>query len=65
VGAGAGIDHPPIARVPLSGSHEPEIVDEGRSATHSDAPLTIAEAKRRLAQTFGVDPESVKITIEA
>jgi hypothetical protein len=31
----------------------------------SDAPLTIGEAKRRLALTFGVAPESVKITIEA
>ena len=29
------------------------------------ASLTIAEAKRRLALTFGVDPSSVRITIEA
>lgn len=29
------------------------------------APLTIAEAKRRLALAFGVTPENVKITIEA
>lgn len=29
------------------------------------APLTIPEAKRRLAEAFGVSPENVKITIEA
>ncbi|MFO1069692.1 MAG: hypothetical protein U1E14_14325 [Geminicoccaceae bacterium] len=30
-----------------------------------EAPLTIAEAKRRLAQTLGVDPSSIRITVEA
>ena len=30
----------------------------------TEAPLTIAEAKKRLALSFGVDPEKVKITIE-
>jgi len=35
--------------------NEPE-VDEG--------PLTIPEAKRRLAKTLGVDPSNIKITIE-
>jgi hypothetical protein len=34
-------------------------------AFDSDPPLTIAEAKRRLALTFGVKPENVKITVEA
>jgi len=28
-------------------------------------PLTIAQAKTRLAQTLGVDPGSIKITVEA
>jgi len=35
------------------------------SAPHQEAPLTIAEAKRRLAQSLGVDPEKIKIVIEA
>ena len=66
VGAGAGLDHPPIARVPLSGQTKPKgDGDEEVSAPQLNAPLTIAEAKRRLALTFAVDPESVKITIEA
>lgn len=66
VGAGAGLDHPPIARVPLSDATKPEGDDDGEvPAPQSSAPLTIVEAKRRLALTFGVDPESVKITIEA
>jgi hypothetical protein len=64
VGGGAGLDHPPIARVRLN----PE-----ESNSHNDAsepgdrhkPLTIAEAKRRLATSLGVDPSSIKITVEA
>jgi hypothetical protein len=66
VGGGAGLDHPPIARVPL----EPEESDsdamgEARDVDKNDKPLTIAEAKRRLAMTLGVDPSSIKITVEA
>lgn len=34
-------------------------------APHANARLMIAEVKRRLADTFGVDQERVKITIEA
>jgi hypothetical protein len=67
VGAGAGLKHPPFATVPLEQSvfaaKDEEVADE---AVHSDdAPLTIAEAKRRLALTFGVDPSNIKITVEA
>jgi hypothetical protein len=66
VGGGAGLDHPPIARVPLepeeSGSH---LIDETKDLDNGDKPLTIAEAKRRLAMTLGVDPSSIKITVEA
>jgi hypothetical protein len=69
VGAGAGLDHPPIARVPL----EPESDSSSASGSgpgtvirdSDNQPLTIAEAKRRLAVTFGVDPSSIKITVEA
>lgn len=35
---------------------------EGRSAL---GQLTIAEAKERLAQTFGVDPTQIEITVRA
>ena len=60
VGAGAGIAHPPIARVPLDSP------GSGSSETQRDEePLNIAEAKTRLARTLGVDPANIKITIEA
>ena len=49
-----------------------EVDDWVRSATErasigdaNDGPLTIAEAKSRLARTLGVDPTSIKITVEA
>jgi hypothetical protein len=64
VGAGAGLKFPPIATVPLK-------LDGVEAATNSEAPkeelspLTIADAKRRLAITFGVDPANIKITVEA
>jgi hypothetical protein len=59
VGGGAGNDHPPIARVPL----DPEDSDEDTDG--KERPLTIAEAKRRLALTLGVDPSHIRITVEA
>jgi hypothetical protein len=62
VGAGIGLKHPPMAVVPL------EAGDEAKPRpVHSapdDGPLTIPEAKRRLALTFGVSPENIKITVE-
>jgi hypothetical protein len=77
VGAGIGIKFPPVARIPLLGE-TPDEVDEDDLAeaadlTHEpaatqfrveDGPLTIPEAKRRLALTFGVDPSAIKITVE-
>ena len=63
VGGGAGLDHAPIARVPLE-PHDLSVALEMK-ADNKDMPLTIAEAKRRLAITFGVDPSSIKITVEA
>jgi hypothetical protein len=79
VGAGAGLDHPAIARVPLqpqelTGSAEPEGVadheaeggqSKSKGAHTEEKPLTINEAKRRLALSLGVDPSNVKITVEA
>ncbi|AMY03261.1 hypothetical protein AB0V79_09060 [Mesorhizobium ciceri] len=62
VGAGAGLKYPPIASVPLDGRAD---VDLGEDAPAEDeGPLTIAEAKRRLAMTFGVDPSAIKIIVE-
>jgi hypothetical protein len=69
VGAGAGLKHPAIATVPL----EPEFLTKLKSAAASEpqaapqdeAPLTIAEAKRRLALSLGVDPSNIRITVEA
>lgn len=73
VGAGAGLTFPPIAMVPLT----PELIaaieetsDADEAETHAieeteEAPLSIAEAKRRLAKTLGVDPANIKITVEA
>ncbi|MEJ1938604.1 hypothetical protein WDZ92_51065, partial [Nostoc sp. NIES-2111] len=67
VGAGAGLANPAIARISLDG-YVPALksgVGHGEADEDEEAPLTIAEAKRRLALNFGVDPSSVKITIEA
>jgi hypothetical protein len=73
IGAGAGLKYPAIATVPLS----PELIAAAEATsvereTKSDAataaaeaPLSIAEAKRRLAVTLGVDPANIKITVEA
>ncbi|KRR29110.1 hypothetical protein [Bradyrhizobium retamae] len=65
VGAGAGNKYPPFAKVPLDAaaliSAESEVDEEESKA---DEGLTIAEAKRRLGITFGVDPSSIKIIVE-
>lgn len=64
VGAGAGLSHPPIARVPLT--VQSEAVERNADSSNfelNEAPLTIPEAKRRLAQSFGVSEDSIKITI--
>jgi len=66
VGGGAGLDHPPIARVPLEPvESDSEVIVEAKDMDNRDRPLTIAEAKRRLAMSLGVDPSSIKITVEA
>ena len=74
VGAGVGLKFPPIATVALSPESEvtadPSASDnDGDNDLISNSPdevtLSIAEAKRRLAATFGVDPSCIKITVEA
>lgn len=68
VGAGAALKFPAIATVPFSPDYvqtaENEAAEADDLADVGDAPLTIAEAKRRLAFTFGVDPSKIKITVE-
>ncbi len=60
VGAGAGIAHPPIVRVPLDSRGT-----GGTETQRDEEPLNIAEAKTRLARTLGVDPANIRITVEA
>ena len=70
VGAGAGLTNQAIYRAPLE-KPRPEVQDEeARSAEAAQTEaargeLTIDEAKRGLAATFGIDPSNVKIVIEA
>lgn len=74
VGAGAGLEFPPIATVALSPESQitadhSDTDSKGDTGLISHSPdeatLSIVEAKRRLAATFGVDPSSIKITVEA
>jgi hypothetical protein len=65
VGAGAGLKTPPMATIPLSGDTQ-QSVKANLSDDESDfEPLTILEAKRRLAITLGIKPENIKITVDA
>ncbi|GAB1720389.1 MAG: hypothetical protein NTAFB09_21200 [Nitrosospira sp.] len=66
VGGGAGIGTE-IARTPLEQvkiTDEQPVNSEIDELNVDEETLTIAEAKRRLALTFGVDPSNVKITVE-
>jgi len=75
VGAGAGLANPPFARVPLQfesadiqlEADADDAIEPKRTVAERDEeqPLTIPEAKRRLARFLGVDPSSIKITVEA
>ena len=71
VGAGAGLEHAAIARVPLSGQEVVDALSEepdsssAEARTAAEVPLTIAEAKRRLALSFGVAESDIKITISS
>jgi hypothetical protein len=69
VGAGAGLTYPPIARVPLTALTGERSIDAKQEwapqalTGTEDAPLTIAEAKRRLALSLGVNEADIKIII--
>jgi hypothetical protein len=79
VGAGAGLAHPAIGILDMTKSTLPtggdEDVDDETDDTEDatppaatspaeEAPLTIPEAKRRLAASLGVPESAIKITIE-
>ncbi|MEW5916532.1 MAG: hypothetical protein AB1762_09010 [Gemmatimonadota bacterium] len=65
VGGGAGLDYPPVAQVRMNdgGAMRATV---GDAAPSLDAgPMTIAQAKRGLALTFGVPESSIRINVEA
>lgn len=77
VGAGMGLAYPALAErdlrsasLPLGGEADVSEDEEedaelaGEAAAPPDEPLTIPEAKRRLAATLGVPETAIKITIE-
>lgn len=67
IGGGIALGKQPLLTVKL-GDVDGEAAAEPlvqASPPQDEAPLTIAEAKRRLAQSLGIDPEKVKIVIEA
>jgi hypothetical protein len=67
VGGGIGLAYPAIARIPLSSMKSdavPEDFDDEPTGEKAvEPPFTIAEAKRRLALSLGVNESDVKITI--
>lgn len=71
VGGGIGLDHPPIAKIPLSSDEaaaleaEPDVDSVEAAPSLTEAPFTIAEAKRRLAASLGVSEADIKITISS
>ena len=60
-GAGLGLDHPPIARLPLW----PEKAERSFEVQGPMKSITISEAKELLARSLGVDPSNIRISIEA
>lgn len=74
VGAGMGLDYPPLVVHDLTKAPLVSGGDEAKSQAEAHAqpppkdpggrPLTIPEAKRRLAQTLGVPESAIRITVE-
>jgi hypothetical protein len=65
IGAGAGLVHRKIASIPLELSEADVRPIPQQPASGAMPHLTIAEAKRMLAESLGVDQSSIKITVEA
>lgn len=58
-------DGGPVIDDEVEGDDEPSVSPPIQAAPKADdGPLTIPEAKRRLAATFGVSPDQIKITVE-
>lgn len=74
VGGGAGLVNPPIARVRLKAEPPASAVaktaapnapaETAGARSTEETPLTIPEAKRRLALTLGVKPDNIRIMVE-
>lgn len=68
VGAGAGLKYPPIAELPIEPgaalANDSDSDDEAPAMKDAAPPLTIAEAKRLLSISLGVNPANIKIIIE-
>ena len=66
VGGGIALGRKPLLTAELDAHSKVSVPDVAvPQAQTDDAPLTIAEAKRRLASSLGVEPEKIKIVIEA
>lgn len=69
VGGGIGLAYPEFARIPLLGSSGESTSqaanDHSGDDRDAEVPLTIAEAKRRLALSLGVNESDIKITISS
>lgn len=69
VGAGAGRDHPPIARAPLSGEDIEALAQEEETERGEPAPATLSQAlaaaRQLIARAAGLPESSVEITIRA
>lgn len=66
VGGGIALGKKPLLSVKLDSQIDAgEANSPSRSVEADDAPLTIADAKTRLAKSLGIDPEKIKIMIEA
>ena len=66
VGGGVALGRKPLLTAELDAHSKVSVPDVAvPQAQTDDAPLTIAEAKRRLASSLGVEPEKIKIVIEA
>ena len=64
VGAGVGLKHKPVATFPLSEVEASDEKSKPSPIVSKNVPLSISDAKRQLAETFKVDLDNVKITIE-
>ncbi|WP_421863620.1 hypothetical protein [Parvibaculum sp.] len=67
VGGGIALGREPLLAMQLDASSGEDKSESSApvSAGDEEAPLTIADAKRRLARSLGIDPQKIKIVIEA